>query len=113
MALNFLTEIALKAFTTNKKGEYPATTPTICHDDHSGDLKPKASNNKKKNPLGQTPFLWPDMNRKKRKSPQDEPNQQPGPANQRPNPEPSNKRPNSPRPWEYCNTGWEFGEHFF
>ena len=46
MALNFLTEIALKAFTTNEKGEYPATTHAICHDDYSGDLKPKASNNR-------------------------------------------------------------------
>ena len=57
IALNFLTEIALKAFTTNDKGEYPATTPAICHDDYSGDLKLKTSNNKrpKPNPLT-TPF---------------------------------------------------------
>ena len=58
MAFNFLTEIALKAFTTNEKGEYPATTPAICHDDYSGDLKPKASNNKgPQKSSGTDPFL--------------------------------------------------------
>jgi hypothetical protein len=114
MALNFLTEIALKAFSTNEKGEYPATTPAICHDDYSGDLKPKASNNERPRPipLGQAPFSWPDMNPKKRKSPQNEPNQQPGPANPVPDPEQSKKRPNTPHPWEYCNNCWEFGQHY-
>ena len=114
IAFNFLTEIALKAFTTNDDGEYPATTPAICQDDYSGDLKPNDTNNKRpKNvPLGQTPFPWPDMNPKKRKSPQDEPNQQPGPANPIPNTDQSNKRPNSPHPWEYCNKCWTFGDHY-
>ena len=67
MALNFLTEIALEAFTTNDNGEYPATTPAICQDVYSGDLKP-TNTSKKKNrtmPLAQTPFPWPHMNPKK------------------------------------------------
>ena len=114
IALNFLTEIALKAFSTNEKGEYPATAPAICHDDYSGDLKPTATNNKIPIPipLGQTPFSWPDMNPKKRKSPPDEPNQQLGPANPTPTPEQSKKRPNSPHPWKFCNKCWEFGKHY-
>ena len=60
MALNFLTEKALKAFTTNEKGEYPATTPAICYDNYSGDLKPTTNNYKRPRPtpLGQTPFSW-------------------------------------------------------
>ena len=66
MAFNFLTEIALKAFGTNEKGEYPATAPAICHDNYSGDLKPTTTTNKRSRtiPLGQTPFSWPDMNPK-------------------------------------------------
>jgi hypothetical protein len=114
MAFNFLTEIALSACTPNAKGEYLNTIPVICHDDYSGDLKPKTSDNKRPKtiPLGQTPFSWPDMNPKKRKSPQHEPNQQPGPANPVPVPEQSKKRPNTPHPWEFCNNCWEFGKHY-
>ena len=115
MALNFLTEIALKAFITNDNGEYPATTPAICQDDYPGDLKPTDTSTKipRTMPLGQTPFPWPDMNPKKRKSPQDEPNHLPGPANPIPDPEQSKKRPITPHPWENCNKCWEFGKHFF
>jgi len=67
IALKFLTEKALKAFTTNEKGEYPATAPAICHDDYSGDLRPTITKNERPRPipLGQTPFSWPDMNPKK------------------------------------------------
>ena len=114
MAFNFLTEIALSAFTPNKKGEYLDTLPAICHDDYCGNLKPKTSNKKApmNTPPGQTTFSWPDMNPKKRKFPQDEPNQQPGPANSTANPEQSKRRPNTPHPWEYCNNCWEFGKHY-
>ena len=63
MALNFLTEIALTAFITNDNGECPATTPAVCQDDSSGDLKPTYTSNKRPRtiPLGQSPFPWPDM----------------------------------------------------
>jgi hypothetical protein len=103
MALSFLTEIALKAFTTNEKGGYPATTPAICHDDYSGDSKPTTNNYKrpKPTPLGQIPFSWPDMNPKKRRSTQNEPNQQPGPTNPIPDPEQSKKRPKTPHNLSY------------
>ena len=59
MALNFLPEIALKkAFVTNDNGKYPATTPAICQDDYSDDLKPTDPSNKRPRTmlLGQTPF---------------------------------------------------------
>ena len=46
MAFNFLTEIGLQAFRSDK-GIYHATlAPDNCQDDYSGDLKPKATNNK-------------------------------------------------------------------
>jgi len=46
MALNFLTEIALQAFSTDKGIRAATLAPNNCQDDYSGDLKPKASNNK-------------------------------------------------------------------
>ena len=114
MAFNFLTEIALSACTPNAKGEYLNTIPVICHDDYSGDLKPKTSDNKRPKtiPLGQTPFSWPDMNPKKRKIPPTEMNEKPGPAKLIPNSEQPKKRPSTPHPWEYCNKCWLFGDHY-
>ena len=39
----FLTGLAVKAFTTNEKGEYPATIPGIGNNDYVDDLRPKAT----------------------------------------------------------------------
>jgi hypothetical protein len=115
MALNFLTEIALQAFRTDD-GIYPATAPATCQEDYSGDLKPKATNNKGPINLSpqQLPFAWPDLNPNKQRSLPNKQNQQPGPAYplKDPDPEQSRKRPNSPHPWEFCNKCWTFGDHY-
>jgi hypothetical protein len=113
MALNFLNEIALQAFRTDD-GIYPAISPATCQENYSGDLKPKATNNKGPItlPPRQVPFSWPDLNPNKQRSLPNRQNQQPGPANPVPDPEQSRKRPNSPHPWEFCNKCWEFGAHY-
>ena len=112
MALNFLNEIALMSFRTDK-GIYPATALATCQEDYSGDLKPKATNNKGPVtlPPQKLPFSWPDLNANKQRSLPNKQKQQPGPTNPVPDPEQSNKRPNSPHPWEYCNKCWDFGAH--
>ena len=45
MALNFLNEIALMSFRTDK-GIYPATAPATCQEDYTGNLKPKTTKSK-------------------------------------------------------------------
>ena len=97
MALNFLTEIALQAFRTDD-GIYPATAPATCQEDYSGDLKPKATNNKGPKNLSpqQLPFAWPDLNPNKQRSLPHKQNQLPGSANPVSDPEQSKKRTNSP-----------------
>ena len=100
--------------TKSLKGEYPATTPAICHDDYSDDLKSKAANKKApiNMPPGQKSFSWPDMNPKKRRIPPTEMNEKPGPTKSIPNSEQSKKRPSNPHPLEFCNNCWEFGKHY-
>jgi len=64
MTFNFLTEMALTAFSPTEKGEYLDTAPAICHDAYSGDLNPKVTNNERSihTRLDQHPFSWPDIN---------------------------------------------------
>jgi hypothetical protein len=95
------------------KGIYPATAPATCQEDYSGDLKPKATNNKDpiNPPPKKLPFSWPDLNPNKQRSLPNKQNQPPGPANPATDPEQSKKRPNSPHPWEFCNKCWDFGAH--
>ena len=115
MALNFLTEIGLQAFRSDK-GIYHATlAPNNCQEDYSGDLKPKTTTNNKGPitlPPRKLPFSWPDLNPNKKRPLPNRQNQQPGPANTAPDPEQSKKRPSSPHPWEFCNKCWDFGAHY-
>ena len=104
MVLNFLTEIALQAFRTDK-GIHPATTPATCQENYSGDLKSTATNNKGPItlPPQKLPFSWPDLNPNNKRPLPNKQNQPPGPANTATDPEQSKKRPNK------C---WTFGDHY-
>jgi hypothetical protein len=114
MALNFLTEIALQAFRTDK-GMYPATlAPNNCSDDYSGGLKHKTTNNKGPLtlPLQKRFFSWPDRNPNKQRSLPNKQNQHPGLSNPITDPEQLKKRPNSLHPWEFYNKFRDFGAHY-